>query len=544
MAKQPSANPPVRRFAFTPRPKLFFLVLSFGLTFLLLLGFGLNQLATVQAQTATPVLAFAPQTVGTMSGSQNSTFTNTNDGSPMTVSPALATGTDFSISNNGCAGQTLSFGDSCPVGVVFSPKSAGAKTDSLIFTYAFVSSGASKGDARANSEAQAASAQISNTRTTNLTGTGLAVVPPTSTPVPPTATPVPPTSTPVPPTATPVPPTATATRSAPACGSQIHGWVLVDGKPGVGQMLKLEGPSNAQLTIGPDGFFYFNNLCAGDYKVSLVYDHTKYMPVDPDTRTFKVDGVNAYRDNQFSLKTITTTAPTTAVPTTSAPVTTSAPGTTAAPTTTAPAAPQCPANIVTPPTDNRLRLGTQTIKVTDTSFLLCVQVAAGNAPVDLNDTVIINLPGGSVVSQANANLGTVTVNTNTVRWGGFSLAAQQTANLVLSINSPGGSLNGSSIFVSGRFNRSQAFQQRIPGLPGLTDIEPPSQGGQGGGTQGESGPAVIPSSAPATGVGAEEAQASSLLIIVLGVIAAASVGIFGLFMTGRATKRPNNKEQK
>jgi hypothetical protein len=322
--------------------------------------------------------------------------------------------------------------------------------------------------------------------------------------------------------------------------------VLVDGKPGEGQVLKLEGPSNNQLTIGPDGFFYFNNLCAGNYTVSLVYDHAKYKAVDPDTRTFKVDGINAYRDNQFSLQTIqATTAPaTTAAPQTTAPVTT-APATSAPATTTAPAAPQCPANIVSPPADNRLRLGTQTVKVSDTSFLLCVQVAAGTAPVDLNDTVIINLPSGAVVSQANASLGTVTLNTNTVRWGGFSLAAQQSANLVLSINAPGGSLAGSSIFVSGQFNRSQAFQQRIPGLPGLTEIQPPAQGG---GTQGESGPAaapaVIPAAAPATGVGAEGPQAASILIIVLGIIAAGSMGMVGLFLTARANKRPDNKEQK
>jgi hypothetical protein len=179
--------------------------------------------------------------------------------------------------------------------------------------------------------------------------------------------------------------------------------------------------------------------------------------------------------------------------------------------------------------------------VSDTSFLLCVQVAAGTAPIDLNDTVIINLPSGAVVSQANASLGTVTLNTNTVRWGGFSLAAQQSANLVLSINSPGGSLAGSSIFVSGQFNRSQAFQQRIPGLPGLTEIQPPAQGG---GTQGESGPAVIPAAAPATGVGPEGPQAASILIIVLGVIAAGSLGMVGLFLTARANKRPDNKEQK
>jgi hypothetical protein len=529
MAKKPLASPPVRRFALTPGPKLLLLFLSFGLTLVMLLGLGLSQLATVNAQTTTGTLAFGNQTVNTTSAAKTATFTNDDVEIPKEVSASLANGTDFSITGDTCG--FVAAGGSCSVDVVFSPKSTGAKTDSVIFTYGSVNAGQANVGARINSEAQAVPAQVPSSSTA-LTGTGVAA---------PTVTPIPPTATPIPPTATSVPPTVT-TKAAPACGSQIHGWVLVDGKPGVGQVLKLEGPSNAQLTIGPDGFYYFNNLCAGNYKVSLVYDHAKYTPVDPDTRTFKVDGINAYRDNQFSLQTIqATTAPATTAAPTTAPVTT-APVTTAAPaTTTAPAAPQCPANIVTPPADNRLRLGTQTVKVTDTSFLLCVQVAAGTSPVDLNDTVIINLPSGAVVSQANASLGSVTLNTNTVRWGGFSLAAQQSANLVLSINAPGGSLAGSSIFVSGQFNRSQAFQQRIPGLPGLTEIQPPAQGG---GTQGESGPAVIPAAAPATGVGAEGPQTASILIIVLGIIAAGSLGIAGLFLTARANKRPDNKERK
>jgi hypothetical protein len=557
MAKKPLASLPVRRFALTPGSKPFFLALCIGLTFVMLLGLGLSQLSTVNAQTATPTLAFGDQTVGTTSAPLTSVFTN-NSGSAMTVGVSLGNEPDFTMPHNGCAGVTLLPNDTCSVEVAFAPQSPGLKTGSLSYSPSFVNSGAGNQGARVNSEAQAVPAQAAPV--TTLTGNGVAAptvtpIPPTVTPIPPTATSVPPTATLIPPTATSVPPTATSipptatsvpptttTKAAPGCVSQIHGWVLVDGKPGEGQVLKLEGPSNNQLTIGPDGFFYFNNLCAGDYKVSLVYDHTKYTPVDPDTRTFKVDGINAYRDNQFSLQTIqATTAPaTTAAPGTTAPVTT-APATSAPATTTAPAAPQCPANIVTPPADNRLRLGTQTVKVTDTSFLLCVQVAAGTSPVDLNDTVIINLPSGAVVSQANASLGSVTLNTNTVRWGGFSLAAQQSANLVLSINAPGGSLAGSSIFVSGQFNRSQAFQQRIPGLPGLTEILPPAQGG---GTQGESGPAVIPAAAPATGVGPEGPQAASILIIVLGIIAAGSLGIVGLFLTARANKRPDNKEQK
>jgi hypothetical protein len=127
------------------------------------------------------------------------------------------------------------------------------------------------------------------------------------------------------PTTTPTP-TAATTTTAPVSTSQIQGWVLVDGKPGVGLVVKLEGPSNATVTIDAGGFFYFNNLPAGTYKLSLVYDHSKYKAGTPDTLIIKTDGVNSYRNNAFGLTTIqaTTVAPTTAAPTPS-PIVTPAP---------------------------------------------------------------------------------------------------------------------------------------------------------------------------------------------------------------------------
>jgi hypothetical protein len=168
--------------------------------------------------------------------------------------------------------------------------------------------------------------------------------------------------------------------------------------------------------------------------------------------------------------------------------------------------------------------------------LLTVQVGAGDSPVDLNDTVIVNLPTGATVTAATSSLGTATVTSNnTVRWGTFSLSPKQSASLVLSIDAPNGNLNGSSLFVSGSFNRSQAFQQRIPGLPGLIDIVPASAPqGQGGG---------VPSQAPATGAGQDNTQDTPVVWLILAALAAGGLGIFGLYLTGRARK-PNQKEQK
>lgn len=508
MAKQPLANQPVSGFADHSGQKQLILILVLGLSLLALLGLGLSQLPAAHGQSANGPLNFGNQLVNTISGPQTATFINST-GFSATVSAGLQNGTDFNTTGNTCTG-IIANGGQCSVNVVFSPKTPGLKNDSVKFNYTYndFSDSAIVPGAKPN-------ALVIGSSSTNLQGNGVNPHSPTTT-----------------------------TSIAPPCGSQIQGYVLVDGQPGAGQVVKLEGPSNDQATIGAGGFFYFNNLCAGTFKLSLVYDHSKFTAGTPDSLTIKTDGVNAYRDNAFSLATIraTTAAPTTAVVTTAAP-TTAATATTPA-VTTPPATPQCPASLFSPPTGTKLRIGGQVVKVSDTRSLLCVQVSAGDVLVDLNDTVIINLPAGAIVSQSSANLGTVTTSNTTVRWGAFSLNPKQSANLVLSIDSPGGNLNGSSIFVSGSFNRSQAFQQRIPGLPGLIDIAPAAPPpAQGGGT-GPAAPPVIPSAAPATGVGAENNSGSPVFILILAVIASASLGILGLFLTGRANKRPNKKEQK
>ncbi len=121
--------------------------------------------------------------------------------------------------------------------------------------------------------------------------------------------------------ATPPAPTTPGTTGtitpAPTSTSQIQGWVLVDGKPGVGQVVKLEGPTNAEVTIDSGGFFYFNNLPAGTYKLSLVYDHTKFTAGTPVTVIINADGTASYRNIAFGLTTlqVTVPSPTAAAPT-------------------------------------------------------------------------------------------------------------------------------------------------------------------------------------------------------------------------------------
>lgn len=177
----------------------------------------------------------------------------------------------------------------------------------------------------------------------------------------------------------------------------------------------------------------------------------------------------------------------------------------------------------------KLRVATKTVKVSDTKFLECIQVVAGSEAVNLNDTVILQLPTGTSVLVNSNSLGTVTVNSNVVRWGGFSLAAGQSATLVLSLTvPPNGTLDGSSILISGRFSRGQAFQQRISGLPPLTEIDVPAQGGGGGGS-GSGTTAPIPSGAPSTGTGisgdSELNWIALLLVLLVLASAATTVGL-------------------
>lgn len=190
---------------------------------------------------------------------------------------------------------------------------------------------------------------------------------------------------------------------------------------------------------------------------------------------------------------------------------------------------ECPA--VAP--GNGLRIATKEVKRNATDFYLCLQVVAGVDGVDLNDTVIVNLPSGVSVVQSNASLGTVSVSNNSVRWGGFGLNARQSTTLVLSLSTPNGSLQGTSLFVSGRFNQGQSFQQRIPGLPPLTEINAPAAGQGGGDTS-----AAIPVAAPATGVGNNAPTESFNLLPVLLVSILVWLLSFGLIVKIR--RRRNN----
>lgn len=505
MAKQPLASQPVTENPAGFSRKQFFLIAIVAAALLALLGLGYSQLGTAKAQEASPTnINFGNQLVGTTSNPpQTATFTN-NTGYTATVSIANTNPTDFGV-GGGCGGD-LADGESCSVPVTFHPASAGAKTGAVNAAFTYTPSAVVPGAVKPNAV---------GTATVNLTGQGV--------------------------------PAPTATRVPAPCGSQIQGYVVIDGKPGAGIVVKLDGPTTAQVQVGEGGFFYFNNLCAGNFTLSVQYDATKYTLNTPGSYTIKTDGVNAYRDNAFGLVTIpaTTAAPTTAVATT--PAATTPAGTTPAgttpPATTTTVAASCPAGPATP-SGIRLRVQGNVVKVSDTQYLVCIAVAAGDTPVNLNDTVIVNLPAGTT-TQATANQGTVTTSGTSIRWGSFSLNAKQTANLVLSVNAPSGNLNGSSIFVSGSFNRSQAFQQRIPGLTGIFDIVPAVQTNTGGGSTGGQGGGSpsVPSQAPATGAGADSDQQSPVLLLVLAIVASACLGIFGLFLTGRG-KRPSNKEQK
>ncbi len=558
MAKQPSAHRPGSGLDNRAGQRQFLFILLIGLAVLALFALGLSQLSPARAQTTSDALNFGNQPVNTPSGPKPATFRNDDSEIPMNVSASLENGTDFSIRDNGCDGNIVPPQESCSVSVVFSPKSTGQKNDIVIFDYNSALgqvNGNSSNSAADGSHGSLTSLTISNPSTNevqaqtpstvNLTGVGVAQVSVTPTTTVPTTT-VPPTTAP-PTTAVPTTTVAATTRaSQPACGSQIQGYVLIDGQPGAGIVVNLTGPANNSVTIGEGGYFYFNDLCQGNYQLSLQYDHSKYRANDPDTRKITLDGVNPSRNNAFSLSTITATtaAPTTAAPTT-ATGNTPAP-TTPAVTTTAPASePDC--NI---PAGTVLRVCVASTQQSPTHFAVVLKVLAGDSPVDLNDTVIINLPAGAVVTSATSALGAVSVTSNnTVRWGSFSLSPKQSANIVLSIDAPSGNLNGSSIFVSGSFNRSQAFQQRIPGLPGLTDIVPAAPQGTGTntGTGGQGGgkptPAPVPSQVPSTGTGQENNQDTPVIWLVLAAIVSGGLGVFGLFLTGRGHKA-DKKEQK
>ncbi|HEX2910661.1 MAG TPA: choice-of-anchor D domain-containing protein [Chloroflexia bacterium] len=184
------------------------------------------------------------------------------------------------------------------------------------------------------------------------------------------------------------------------------------------------------------------------------------------------------------------------------------------------------ADVVCPnvPAGSKLRVGTASAQTGPNTFKICVVVTASvNEGVNLTDSLIITLPNGSGVTNSSVSAGTVTVTNNSVDWGGFTLAAGQSANLILTINSPSGSLNGTSLFISGRFNRGQAFQQRIPGLIPLTEIDVPQA------------TAVIPQGAPSTGSGAAATQDNFGYPFLL--LAATLLGAFWLIAGWKLIKR-------
>ena len=176
-------------------------------------------------------------------------------------------------------------------------------------------------------------------------------------------------------------------------------------------------------------------------------------------------------------------------------------------------APQCP--MVGP--GQKLRLATKFVNRTTQSYWVCVQVIAGADGVNLNDTVIEQFPQGSTVTDASAGTGTVSINGSTVRWGGFSLAAQQSTSLLVSVTPPNNSLTGTSIFISGRFNRGQSFQQRYDGLPPLVEIDVAESGATSSTPSGQA--ANIPQAAPATGNAPLPAKETDPPLMLVGLLA-------------------------
>lgn len=188
-----------------------------------------------------------------------------------------------------------------------------------------------------------------------------------------------------------------------------------------------------------------------------------------------------------------------------------------------------------------LRITNSITNLSGGSYTLCVYVVAGPDGVNLNDTIIINLPAGASVGGQAASAGSVSINQNVVRWGGFSLNARQSATLRLSINNGTGNLAAnSSILVSGRFNQGQAFQQRFGGLPPLIEIGAGTNSGQGGGTltgqNTQDGtptptPTVLPEAAPASGKGNNLQQpehSNSMLLIVASLVTIVALVLLGL----------------
>jgi hypothetical protein len=175
-----------------------------------------------------------------------------------------------------------------------------------------------------------------------------------------------------------------------------------------------------------------------------------------------------------------------------------------------------------------LRLGTKLTSTGNNTYLLCVEVFGGSDGVNLSDTVVINLPSGATVNDPRVTLGGVNVTQNVIRWGSFSVASGQKATLTLALNSAVPDVaGGSSLFVSGTFNRGQSFQQRFNGLPPLVEIVPGSTGGQGGGNTAV--PVAVPAAPSAGTGGAQTGNASSIPYLIVAALALIILGMGARF---------------
>jgi hypothetical protein len=75
-------------------------------------------------------LTFATTTVGTTSAAQTVTVKNTDPAAKLIMSSLVATG-DFNVSSNGCT-SLLTPGQSCTIGVTFTPSTAGSRIGTLV----------------------------------------------------------------------------------------------------------------------------------------------------------------------------------------------------------------------------------------------------------------------------------------------------------------------------------------------------------------------------------------------------------------------------
>ncbi len=178
---------------------------------------------------------------------------------------------------------------------------------------------------------------------------------------------------------------------------------------------------------------------------------------------------------------------------------------------------------------NGLRIATKTTQHSPNGYFLCIQLVAGKGGVNLNDTVIVTLPGGASTIDSQAGTGTVSLSGNIIRWGGFSLNAQQSTTLLLDVTTNGGTLDGTNIVISGRFNRGQAFQQSINGLPPLVEIDEIVA------TPSAANNPIIPAAAPNTGTGLPATQNDPALPVALGLVLLWLVTLVGL--VGRYMRR-------